>query len=158
MDDGVMEMTFEAEGENAVESIISTLERFKEDDDFKQVKVQISTNRRARSGQNVDGGSDLQQATIYGTTNPDKQKNRIRSGTSHEVLLTTLVDLGDELPVTTRRALEEVDLPEGTGYAAMSTLQERGLVERIGEDPDGSSLYNVTPAGQAELRRIGGSE
>ncbi|WP_418283135.1 hypothetical protein [Halorubrum sp. DTA98] len=161
MDDGVMEMTFEAEGKNAVESIISTLERFKEDSEFKHVKVQVSTKSGVRSDPNVDDGANIKQATIYGTTNPDKKDkkiNKIRSGTSHETLLTTLAGLGDELPVTTKRLLDEVDIPEGTAYAAMSTLQERGLVARVGEDADGSSLYNVTVAGKEELQRIGGTE
>jgi len=157
MADGVKQMTFKATGENAVESIISVLERFQDDGEFKQVRVELSTSGWPPSQIDKDG-SELEQANLLGVANSEPEKQHIQSGTSHHKVLAALSSLGDELPVPTKQILNDVDLPEGTAYAAMSTLRERGLVVSRGEGPNGSNVYDITDAGQSELRRLGGIE
>ncbi|QIB79376.1 hypothetical protein G3A49_15180 [Haloferax volcanii] len=157
MTDGVKQVTFEATGESAVKSIIDLLERFQEDSEFKQVRVELATSEWS-SNQTDKGRAEIEQASLLDMANGKTEKNRIQSGTSHHKVLSVLSDLGDELPVPTKRVLKDVDLPEGTAYAAMSTLRERGLVVSQEEGPNGSNRYDITEAGQSELRRLGGSE
>lgn len=155
MSNHVEEVSFNAYGEDAVETAMDFLKKFAEDGQFTHINVELSTKNRT-------GSSSVNQ-TEFLTEDADRSKEErakgVRPGTSHHRVLSALNKFADEMPVSTKEILEEVDLPEGTAYAAMSDLHDRGLVKRTEEKNQNNSYeYEFTVAGEDELTRLGSIE
>ena len=137
-------------GEAAVEQAIAVLRRFQEDGQFDKVHVELSSswpqNREKARQTTLRPGEENEPA--------EGEKKQISSDTSHHKVLTAVShsDTQGKIPVT--RIIEDIDLPDGTVYAAMSTLHERGLLDRE-KGPQGNFLYTITEFGESELERLG---
>jgi DNA-binding MarR family transcriptional regulator len=156
MDSNLDSLTLQASGNGSIKSVIGVLERFAETEQFDSVYVKLGSGEDATESIEAQANLTLKESV---EKNENNTKKKIKSGTSHSTTLSALSNFGDELPVATREVLENVDLPEGTVYAAMSTLNERGLVKRTDEKNENNSYeYSLTEAGKKELDRLGAVE
>lgn len=152
MSDELDHLSFEATGSGAVETVMSVLEQFADGTQFDRVYVEVGNPSES------DGPKVQQTSLPFGGENEESEREpkSIQNGTSHHKMLSALKQLENQAPVATRRTLDIVDLPEGTAYAAMSALYERGLVNRTDEKNDNNSYeYEISEAGEAELERLG---
>lgn len=152
MSDEISQVSFDISGEAAVESAIELLESHAGDREFDHVSVKL-----AKMGQSHGANQSQKSVTDYReSSTSDEPPQRIQRGTSHHAVLSGLSELADEMPVSTRRILDVANMPEGTAYAAMSELSDRGLVERTDEKNENNSYeYRITDAGENELNRLG---
>jgi predicted transcriptional regulator len=152
MGDEISHLSFEASGKGAVKSVINHLKDHAENGQFDRVYVELGTHPQDRRTQ-------VRQKSVMDFTSGEHDEERprgIRAQTSHHVILSGLSEFEGEMPVSTRKVLEVVDMPEGTAYAAMSELHDRELVERTEEKNENNSYeYRLTPAGRSELDRLG---
>lgn len=152
MDEDVNQISFTATGEGAVSSITSILEGFAQDGEFDKVYVELGKTSSDEQIQDSQASLPFHENGVEsGETKAD-----ISSGTSYHKVLSALSQLEDELPVPTKRVLEVIDMPEGTAYAAMSSLHEKGLVNRTdGKNENNSYEYEISESGKRELDRLG---
>lgn len=153
-------LTFETNGEAALESALDIINMLKsQNQQFRHVYMEIETNRSDQEGKQI---TRRRQTTHEDFTEDEKKQEEkdskektksVKRGTSHEKVLKTLFERTDAGPVPTKSVIEKTDLPEGTGYAAMSELYDRGLVERT-EGSGQSYEYEVSQAGKEEIQRI----
>ena len=142
--------SLEFSGEAAVEQAIAVLRRFQEDGQFDEVHVELSTSWPQNRGKD-------RQTTLNPKEKDESeevQAKTISSGTSHHKVLTAISDSEDSGQIPVTQIIEDIDLPDGTVYAAMSTLHERGLLSRE-KGPQGNFLYTITNFGESELERLG---
>jgi hypothetical protein len=150
MSEDVSRMSLEVNGKTAVKSAISILETHACDEAFDRVYIELG--KPAQHKKTQSGHSRI--------VDPDKTENEapknIRKNTSHHAVLSGLSRFENELPVSTAAVLDVTHMPQGTAYAAMSELNERGLVERTDTKNENNSYeYRLTNAGWDELDRLG---
>jgi predicted transcriptional regulator len=155
MDIGPSSITLETTGEDALESALELLEMIQsQEQGFERVYIEIESDYEKQSEK---GAEKRRQATYqeFGSDGSDQEEYLgVREGTSHSKMLKGLYRLDEEGPVTTKRVIRETDLPEGTGYAAMSDLHDRGLVNRR-EGNSRSYRYEISESGKEEIKRLG---
>jgi len=152
MSDELDHLSFEATGIGAVETVMGVLEQFADSEQFDRVYVEVGNPSKS------SGPKARQTSLPFDEVNEEnnQEPKSIQSGTSHHKMLSALKQLENQSPVATRRTLNTVDVPEGTAYAAMSALYERGLVNRTDEKNENNSYeYEISEAGEAELERLG---
>lgn len=153
MNEDVDSMSFEATGNGALDTAITLLERFAGNGQFNRVRIEIGTHSKEEPKR-------FEQTNLSMDKVEDKNKNQepqnIRANTSHHRMLSALKELEHKSPVATKETLDIVDMPDGTAYAAMSSLHERGLVDRTSEKNDDNSYeYTINEAGKREIERLG---
>jgi len=152
MTEDIDKVTFQATGEGAIETVMSFLDGFDSSKQFDSVYVEFTQNR---SNVSENPGSNQRTVKDY-EKSKDSKPSRIRAGSSHHQMISALSEVSDKSPVPTKSLLDRVDLPEGTAYAAMSDLYERGLVNRTDERNNNNSYeYELSSKGQEEIDRIG---
>ena len=150
MSNDLSSASLEFTGEAAVEQAINFLRQFQEDGQFDKVNVELSSSWP----QNRD---KARQTTLRpGEENEPEEgeKKQISPDTSHHKALTAVSDFDTQGPIPVTQVIDAVDLPEGTVYAAMSSLHDRGLLDRK-KGPQGNFLYTITDFGESELERLG---
>lgn len=152
MSDELDHLSFEATGKGALETVMSVLEEFASSEQFNRVYVEVGSPSETSGPKARQISLPIDEVAEENEQGPKS----IQGGTSHHKILSALKQLENQAPVATRRTLDIVDIPEGTAYAAMSALYERGLVNRTDEKNESNSYeYEINEAGEAELERLG---
>ncbi|WP_162991551.1 hypothetical protein [Halostella salina] len=155
MPDTHSSITFESTGENALNSALDALEMINsKGQDFERVYIELESKPRVEDDPSIDSRQTTQSEFMRNSEN-EQVEGQIRQGTSHHKILRALYNDIPHPPASTKKILEKTDLGEGTGYAAMSDLHDRGLVIR--SEGEGQSYeYEISEAGKNELRRLSG--
>lgn len=155
MGEQIEQVSFDMSGKNAVSTAMQLLEKFEGGQDHMHVHVELSSEPKDEEKSQKTSTASLDEFESGSNVAQETANKSIRPNTSHHRVLKTLDQLDDEAPVPTKRVLEELDMPEGTAYAAMSTLYERGLVTRSDDrNESGSYEYAVSEAGEAQLEEF----
>ena len=151
MANNVDEMSFQISGESAVKTAMSILEGLDDDSQFKSAQIILRTKDSKQPTENMDRNLTLDEIESGGA---DKSGG-VRPGTSHSKVLYALSQIDDDGPKPTKSIIRQLDIPDGTAYAAMSDLHDRGLVNRTDEQKfDNSYGYTVSEKGEEELSRL----
>ena len=150
MSEDISRMSLEVNGNTAVEAAIGILEAHACGEEFDRVYVELG---KPTQHKNTQSGH---RRAVDSAEVENEAPEGIRRNTSHHAVLSGLGRLENELPVSTRAVLDISNMPQGTAYATMSELHERGLVERTDRKNENNSYeYRLTSAGWDELDRLG---
>jgi DNA-binding MarR family transcriptional regulator len=146
--------SFEFEGEKALETAKTVLSNYEIEGQVERISVELEESYKGEGADKGNGQTDSD------SDSEDRELKEIQAGTNHHIVLTAIKELQGkgETPASGREIYEYLDdIKEGSVYAALSHLYKRMLVnrEKVKEDGNRKSFYEMSGHGDEELKRLG---